>query len=1113
MFQNKLTSKLYSEKSLTEIMNIISDSGLSNLEKQYRIEEISSTQELIDKKIKFKDYSIRKIPLWKNKIITSMLYDIIIDKIDKEGLKNSHFLSNDLTKSSYISKKIFKPLGFLDIPFNLKEALCVYIFNLTQNMGTNFDGEKPILDVTLRTKVQQYLLNSDELRIKVHYFNTYYFDKEKGFQKFLLNLLNGSFDCFNDENINEYFKSNININNILSSEYQKSNYYKRLEYRSIYNLILEIYDNEIEKKVEPNPNFIIQKILIKKLNLDDLNEKDLTIFLGLCLTDYNKYYFDSEDRRIEVISKYVLALQQIFIKLTLIKTENKIFFDQITRKVKTNKIIIPSNSFEHILYDIKTSIQFPMVCEPLNWTHQKNDGGYLFNDESKKDFLIKKLTQGVSEARLSNETLKTLNIIQSKRYRVNENARFLFYSDYLLKMLNLPSEIDFKNLTDKITLIDTKIAEEYDHLYKVWHNEIHAEPGEIKGSFKSFLKLKLEQAEINFESRKQQNKLQSHEKIDLIKKQIYKKYYLTETLSFLLEEKIKQQRLRKKMSLDLLMYFFTRDVYFLFLSNRVYFYFVNFFCFRLRFYPRGWVLHRATGFWKYLLETPRKHAYNQDGVDWLLIFLSVRLGKNFKTRDEYIDYSTDLVNGCMDQTNFIDMFENFFKNHQISLDNRSNNDSFLIHAFDSFHSYCTDTLDLVISEKNFLPLYLSFCEFFYLKYYSYKSGINFGYSSGFMIDVDQSSSGPQIVSLLSRDKDLAFYTNILSEYDKQDLYIYFIKNFKNILYNNYPNLKLKETDIDFCDKIFDRDFGKEFVMPFFYSQGTIGRKEKLKKLLNKPECLEFNKKIDPTFEFKEFTSNYVNAKTVKILENFIIQAFKLSGINSNYFKLYLNFVDILYRYYKSQNLLSSGSIRFRTLTDDLIIYRYTETIRTVTSWKNPESKKLQKIYNYRQGKVWDNSKNKAFFVHFIQSIDASIARILVKSIFDKYKIRIEPLHDSFKTHPVYVDKVILELKIIYFSIFSTEDEFKKTKKEFEVKNPDIYNTLLAYDDRFKRIRKEGLFKVLVIDPNMGEITTTSEYSQLLIKLHNKERSFVQNNPNYFEFDLDHYLRSDFTFFP
>ena len=64
----------------------------------------------------------------------------------------------------------------------------------------------------------------------------------------------------------------------------------------------------------------------------------------------------------------------------------------------------------------------------------------------------------------------------------------------------------------------------------------------------------------------------------------------------------------------------------------------------------------------------------------------------------------------------------------------------------------------------------------------------------------------------------------------------------------------------------------------------------------------------------------------------------------------------------------------------------------------------------------------------------------------------------------------MELKAIYFSIFSTEEEFLIEIQDSESNN---YKLLEPYNKRFKKFRKEGLFKSLIINYNQDIMVNNS----------------------------------------
>ena len=286
------------------------------------------------------------------------------------------------------------------------------------------------------------------------------------------------------------------------------------------------------------------------------------------------------------------------------------------------------------------------------------------------------------------------------------------------------------------------------------------------------------------------------------------------------------------------------------------------------------------------------------------------------------------------------------------------------------------------------------------EWYNAINCIDHSYKSGFMIDFDQTCSGAQILSFMSKDEKIAELTNLTTKNKRKDLY----SDFLTILIKELINhdtfsffFKLEKLPL-----LFTRPFAKSIIMPFYYGMGLKGIKIKIFELLtiNKP-----------------FINLAKNLTIENITDNLSLFIYNLCKKNYpllfDYFCFLKNLAKIHYNY--------NAEIFFKTLDNSIIHYKYLKSKKIPKQIKSLVNHQTLNFTQYVKSENLDELHYTTFAPNFVQAIDGAIARLLVAKIYKKYDFIIEPLHDSFRVHPSQINKIYPEIKKLYIKYFLNGD--------------------------------------------------------------------------------------------
>jgi hypothetical protein len=454
------------------------------------------------------------------------------------------------------------------------------------------------------------------------------------------------------------------------------------------------------------------------------------------------------------------------------------------------------------------------------------------------------------------------------------------------------------------------------------------------------------------------------------------------------------------------------------------FYVVSNMDFRGRIFPVGRILHRATGIYKDLLIPIGNQlsedyeyitfTYNSQTKLLLKEYISFLIldKKDGFTKKDLVDYFNNNI--CIAQKNKA-IFSNMliFINNIIKINNQDllfNSTGIILKTISNkniYGNFKNSNDEIFFQEYSFYiykilkdnidkrhKLIFAFKEYFSVEIDPY-------YLSNFHIEIDQSSSGPQIYALLSNDKKMANITNLISNKKgiKMDIYNDFLKIFKKDfrafcdLNNNIIGIKILKKKIN---KIFTRkNFAKLIIMPKFYNMSDKGTRELLDSLDIPPNIKNIKNEL------------------VKIINNILDKKYENT---MNYQRCLVDIAEILYdkNYWINIRLLDGSSIK----------YKYIEMKESFGKIYSPNKKPISYRIYLPLDELEDETKNPldkkhytTFPPNFVHALDGAICRLIITVFYKLYKIILEPLHDSFRI-PLRLYYNLQEvIKYVYIFIF------------------------------------------------------------------------------------------------
>lgn len=759
------------------------------------------------------------------------------------------------------------------------------------------------------------------------------------------------------------------------------------------------------------------------------------------------------------ISKHNLIINRFLYKLLFFSIE--ILFDSHILK----KYIIRRRKFTYDYINIfnlekfsKLKIicylnnQIPMIVPPLDWDSNGKHGGFLLNKNKDEYKLVKGLCEGYSKCNLSKSFISTINLIQHKKYRINKS--FLSYI-----------KTDLFKLDFNINTLDD--------IYKIYINYINSvKEYKIilgKNNINSDVFLLYNESKNSLYSTKKYKESTKDERKNLISK-LRLKYNLT---SDLIDMYVKQLHLESDFIKAINLY---KNHQFIVNFATVYkhqdLYMVNSSDFRGRFYPVGRGIHRASGLYKYLLESEEDFSPITN-----LPLLKEGISLCFK---DFVMFEVSQLHDWFDRH-----INNYINNKNINL---------LIEWIDSFINRIDNTQkkptnddtinhfeSLVLDSKD-KSLFL-----FYLREYFYYSKDN-KYITNWTYDIDQCSSGPMIYSLLSNDRNMARLTNVYNTGNiKYDLYNSFINNFKCSLQSKQDDSIYYKYLYKNFDTFFNRKFSKLLIMPTFYNMGKQGRND----LLGRTFC----KAND---EFLNLHLKQLITVSEDLIYNILLEKYKETIDYQN------NLVNICEYIYKHNE-----PIRIKTLDGSVIKYSYLEEKRYYGKLYKGNTTLTYRIYvpsEYAEHTWLSKRHYLTFPPNYIHSIDGALCRIICKVFYLKYNKIIEPLHDSFRITNNLIPYLNNVIKYVYIFYFFNE-LFHKNKIGFSTDN----NTIIYNSINYKKYAK--YFSVDIKDIlNFTFITQISLNEDLDTEINNYIKN---NNMRYLkktDEDLRKILNSKFMFY-
>lgn len=669
----------------------------------------------------------------------------------------------------------------------------------------------------------------------------------------------------------------------------------------------------------------------------------------------------------------------------------------------------------------------PMLTPPLDWDTLGTGGGYLLNKRSKYNKLTRGLSKGISSISYSAYTIKSINILQKKCYKINKKVLSLFKSDLFFKLEDL---LDFDGLYSlyctysdssesyKKVLSTLELTEDSIFFYKhdlslLYKSRKYLDNASDRNAFHNELLAKHNLTNESFNLHKACNK---------IKQKFYSELSKYRTYDFFVN---------------------ICNIY----SNEN-IYTVSNLDFRTRINPLGRCLHRATGIYKHVLSDVNVgYTYTANSLLKLKEYI-------------YLNYKGSLHNYTVSSLHtecdkllsplLLDLESTYLDLQQMFL---IRNNTTLI--------YKTPLLDLVLSSKNGILFLLGVND--YIRYL-----LDPNYVSNLEVDFDQCSSGPMIYSLLSMDPFMGNNTNCFpSDVNViKDLYTSFLNNFLSCLAtcNSKQVLIISSKEYNLCSWLrdnlhyFTRSFSKSLLMPTFYNMGKKG----ISKLL-----------------FALFHELDIEDKSLKRLVSFLTtlltkQLQKLYPYTIRFQNELMNICNLLYA--------NKEWVSFRTLDGSLLKYKYLFTVNRYGKVSVNNRALTYRIYTHlSKDKELSWRQVSSYPPNYIHSLDASLCRIILWVYYSLTNKILEPLHDCFRVPICELDSVYTVIKYVYlyyfFSEFFHRDKIGLTKLSdtnivLNLNSKDYNNHTRYFPIRNSKFSNNIIFDTILNHLNVNDSLST-----------------------------------------
>jgi len=1082
-----------------------------------------------------------------NRLFNIFLYSLVKSSGDSlnYGLQERKFQKIFIRNCMNYSKDIrFSEFMLLNIEKSLKISFSKFSSNISSKLKEQFSpySESPII-TGLEERYTEYDL----------YCIDYFIKGLKDQIKYPLNRLTEDFKIEQQKSFIKFYRERYPViekeNPFFILLFLLKEVFPAIQFHldSIsHDLFSELKQKDISKLLKKRLQ-AIEKRSIHSFFVEELLNHLLLEFKKENITDTWEYIFTIFFKKILNFSKdaEILNIVQAYP-----------FEFQLNKNTKTNsqnliEILDPEVRKEILNMHMQITL-FPMVVVPKDWDRLGQYGGSLTNNLNGHIPAVSTLKKGTSFFDLSEYAIKALNDIQKIPYKINKRALKILEEDFeIKKQLNIleDKELFVLYLTkQKINKLYSDILEnptiksyliEGKNILFQHYKKINDLKNNIKIKTKKKNKNDLENEEeifdlneeensiciykndlknnIKIESKKKKNKnpLENRENSALLYKELEKLNSYTPLIIEFLQIKwnipkiiFKIIKISEMVNKNYDVAYNTKIWYNFNIAvgkafENITFYYASTFDSRLRNYPWGWAFHRASGVYKNLLNFEESFELSDDGLKNLKLYLMANIKNSSKTIDEILNLYQ------------INIYPIIIKNLNLDISKINIKEIFP---------------DLII--KNPFSFKLAFLEL--CSYYKDPK-----IKTNFIIDIDQSSSGPQIYSFISRSYESAKLSNIISGKVKEDIYLNFLNNlnldqikieliylnkiilednnllklyqkkeYQNLikisyntsnLNNGYKNIK------NIIDEIFDvlntREFGKKIVMPAFYGLGLSGIREIITNIVSD---LIIENKIPSDFELSYIYKILLSILSLNCLD---VLKYNFPLIMAEMQKIKLSTETIV-------ETSQDPSFVIKTLDGCILSLKYPKPIIFKRSFNF--SGKSHTFRDYKPSKNLLSSEHlTSMSPNIVQSIDGTIVRILMHEISEKFYV--ECLHDSFRAHPNNIIEIDQILKEIYFFIFANSEEKEKYIKQSTLKflNTIYYEESIKCTgiERFINVGSYNLDTVkklkLISQSTFDEINYLDKYNKIemyrLIKI-----TPILNS--YLKLDLNEIKNSSFMFF-